>query len=213
MTTSTVPSAIDLDAHVVERAEPALLHEHRNAGADFFAGCAPALEVAPAGPPSPPPPAPCRAAPHNRRSRKRYRAERVEAERIGHRALGDQIAAADFDGVDADLGRDGVDQPLAHKGGFVAAGRTIGAARRLVGQPDMADARDRPARDRGRAAWRRRDPARWRRACACRRRCRGRIRRRCRECGRARRWPRGVDGAAGANDWRRSGARAGPRSI
>ena len=42
-------------------------------------------------------------------------------------------------GVDAGLGGDGVDQPLAHEGGFVAAGRAIGAARRLVGQPDVAD--------------------------------------------------------------------------
>ena len=38
MTTSTVPSLIDADPHVVERAEPALLDEQRDAGADQLAG-------------------------------------------------------------------------------------------------------------------------------------------------------------------------------
>ena len=66
-------------------------------------------------------------------------AERAEAERVGHGAFVDEVAAADFDGVDAGLGGDGVDQPLAHEGGLVAAGRAIGAAGRLVGQPDVAD--------------------------------------------------------------------------
>ena len=65
-------------------------------------------------------------------------AERAEAEAVGHRAFVDQIAAADLDGVDADLGGDGVDQPLAHECCLIAAGRAISAARRLVGQPDMA---------------------------------------------------------------------------
>ena len=36
----------DLDAHGVERPEPALLDEHRDAGADFFAGRAPRAQVA-----------------------------------------------------------------------------------------------------------------------------------------------------------------------
>ena len=50
------------------------------------------------------------------------------------------------------LSRDRIHQALAHERAFVAAGRAIGRRRRLVGQPEMADARDRPARDRGRAA-------------------------------------------------------------
>ena len=66
-------------------------------------------------------------------------AERFEVARKGHLALVDQIAAPDLDGVDADFGGDGIEQPLAHERALVAAGRAVGAAGRLVGEADMAD--------------------------------------------------------------------------
>ena len=58
---------------------------------------------------------------------------------IRHRAFADQVAAADLDAVDADMRGDRIHQPLAHEGGLIAPRRAIGAARRLVGQADMAD--------------------------------------------------------------------------
>ena len=58
---------------------------------------------------------------------------------IRHFGLGDEIAAADLDRIDAESRRDRVHQALAHERAFVAAGRAIGAARRLVGQADVAD--------------------------------------------------------------------------
>ena len=189
MTTSTSPDGADLDAHAVERPEPALLDENRQAGADLFAARAAlaqlALKIVPIGKPQ-------------RLVEQAgvvagivddMRAERVEAERVGHGALADQIAPADLDLVDADLRRDGVEQPFAHERGLEAAGRAVGAARRLVGETDMARRRDKPARDRGRAASPRQDRARSRHAYAYRRRCRGRTHRRCRGCALLRRWP------------------------
>ena len=69
----------------------------------------------------------------------------------------------------------GIHQPFAHEGALEPAGRAIGAARRLVGQADMRRRRDRPARDRAPAAWRRRDRAPSPRGCAHRRPGRERI--------------------------------------
>ena len=50
---------------------------------------------------------------------------------------GDQVAPPHLDRVEIELCGDGIHQPLAHEGALEAAGRAIGAARRLVGQPDM----------------------------------------------------------------------------
>ena len=55
--------------------------------------------------------------------------------RIGHRGCRNEIAAAEFDPVDAEIGRHHVDQPLAEKIGLEAARAAIGADRRLVGHP------------------------------------------------------------------------------
>ena len=65
------------------------------------------------------------------------RAKRFEIQRIGHRALGDQVAPANFYLVDADLRSDRIEQPLTDKGALVTTWRAIGAARRFVRQPDM----------------------------------------------------------------------------
>ena len=106
----------NFDAHGVEGAEAAFLHEHGHAGADVFAGRAAARQFAlqrvPAG------------GAQRLVEQQRIvagvvddmRAQRVEAERIGHGAFADQVAAADFDPVDADARGDGVEQPLAHEG-------------------------------------------------------------------------------------------------
>ena len=213
MTTSTLPSGLTVDAHGVERAEPAFFDEHGDAGADHLAVGAALLQLALQG------------RPVGKRERlveqqrvvagvvDNMGAERIELQIVGHRAFGDQIAAADFDAVDADLWR-------RWRRAAARARRSIhsGPARDRCRTASCWSAgygrwRDRPARDRAPAAWRRRDRARWRHGCAYRRRCRGRIRRRWRGYGRRRRWRRARDGSAGANDWRRSDVRAGPRSI
>ena len=54
-------------------------------------------------------------------------------QRIGHVGFGDQIAAAEFDAVDAEIGRHHVEQPLAAEIRLEAARPAIGARRRLVG--------------------------------------------------------------------------------
>ena len=56
--------------------------------------------------------------------------------RLGRR---DQVALPDLHGVDPQLRGDGVDQPLAHEGALISAGRAIGGARRLVGQAEVTD--------------------------------------------------------------------------
>ena len=96
---------------------------------------------------------------------------------------------------------------------LVAARRAIGRGRRLVGEAEMADRAIGRHPVRARAACRRSSSARGWRGCAHRRPGRARTRRRSRGCGPRRRPRRGSCGAAGANDWRRRGARGGPRSI
>ena len=54
-------------------------------------------------------------------------------ERIRHLGFRDQIAPAELDAIDAELGGRDVEQPLAKEIGLVAAGPAIGAGRRLVG--------------------------------------------------------------------------------
>ena len=68
-----------------------------------------------------------------------FLAQRFERARIGHFLGGNGIAAADLDAVDLQRVGDGVDQPFAHEGRLVAAGRAIGRGRRLVGEAEMAD--------------------------------------------------------------------------
>ena len=48
-------------------------------------------------------------------------AQRFETQRVRHGTFADQIAPADFDFIDADFCGDGIEQPLAHEGGFIAA--------------------------------------------------------------------------------------------
>ncbi len=67
------------------------------------------------------------------------RAERLDRTRIGHLGLGDQVSPPDLDAVDADPGGDRVEQALSHERAFETSRRAIGAARRLVGQPDVTD--------------------------------------------------------------------------
>ncbi len=52
-----------------------------------------------------------------------------EFDRVGHVGAGDEIAAAQFDAVDAELRRDGVHHALAHEGAFEAARRAISRGR------------------------------------------------------------------------------------
>ena len=83
------------DRAPVERAEPALLHEQRNAGADEFAGGARRSTSRLQARPIRPPPAPCRAARHSRRNRARprCRACRAAARRAFRRRRSDCAAA------------------------------------------------------------------------------------------------------------------------
>ena len=66
-------------------------------------------------------------------------AERFDRPRVGHFGDGDQIAAPDLDTIDPNLRCDRVEQSLANEGAFEPPRRAIGAARRLVGQPDVAN--------------------------------------------------------------------------
>ena len=68
-----------------------------------------------------------------------FLAEGFERARIGHLGGADGVAPPHLDAVDVELMRDRIDQPLAHEGGLVAAGRAIGRGRRLVGEAEMAD--------------------------------------------------------------------------
>ncbi len=104
-----------LDAHGIEWAEAAFLHEDGNASANLFAALASLVQVA------------LQILPTCGRQRLVEQAgiiarvvnnvgtQGVEAERVGHGAFSDEIAAAYFDFVDSDFGRDGVKQPLAHE--------------------------------------------------------------------------------------------------
>ena len=81
--------------------------------------------------------APCRAARHSRRNRAR---SRCRAYRAGARRASparDQVAPAHLDAIDAQPRGDRIEQPLAHERALEAAGRAVGAARRLVGQPNV----------------------------------------------------------------------------
>ena len=137
--TSTAPEVSTGDFHAVGRAEAALLHEHGDADADQFAGGFALLHVG------------VELVPIDLGEQLveqpdivagvvvDFLAERLERPRVGHFGVADGVAPADFDAVDAELGGDGVDQPLAHEGGLVAAGRAIGRGRRLVGEAEVAD--------------------------------------------------------------------------
>ena len=130
---------VDGDFHAVGRAKPALFHEHGDADADQFAGGFALLHVG------------VELVPIDLGEQlvqqpdivagvvMDFLAQRLERARVGQFRRADGIAPADFDAVHAELRGDGVDQPLAHEGGLVAAGRAIGRRRRLVGEAEMAD--------------------------------------------------------------------------
>ena len=143
-----------------------------------------------------------------------FGAERVERARIRHLGCGDEIAAADFDRIDA-ASRAAIasSKPLAHERALEASRRAVGAARRLVGEADAAGHAIGARRGRARAAWWRRDRERSRHGCAHRRPDREKTRRRWRGAGPLRRRRRARGNAAGASDWSRSDARGGLRSI
>ena len=63
--------------------------------------------------------------------------KRGKPQAIRHRAFVDQVSPADLNSVDAGLRRDCIDQAFAHECRFLAAGRAVRAARRLVRQPDV----------------------------------------------------------------------------
>ncbi len=130
---------IDGNSHAVGRAEPALLDKHRKPDPDKFAARFALgngrVELGPAG---------CgeklieqsdivAAVVLN------FFAERLERPRIRHFLGSDRIAAAQCDAIDLELVRDCVDQPFAHEGRLVAAGRAVGGSRRLVGQAKVSD--------------------------------------------------------------------------
>src|SRR5262249_2973894 len=74
------------------------------------------------------------------------------SEPIGHLAVGNKVAPAHLDAVDAELLRRDFDQPLAEETSFIPAGRAVGAGRRLVGNErrrSEVDVRDavRPAEE------------------------------------------------------------------
>ena len=131
--------ALYIDTHGVGRPESAFLDEHGNAGADLFARRATFLQFG------------LKRRPVRQRKRlveqqriiagviDNMRAERVEMQIVRHLGLGDQIAAADLDAVDADMRGDRIHQPLAHEGRLVTPRRAISAAWRLVGQANVAD--------------------------------------------------------------------------
>ena len=53
---------------------------------------------------------------------------------VGHLLARDQVVAAEFDAIDAEILRHHVEEPLAEEVGLEAAGPAIGADRRLVGE-------------------------------------------------------------------------------
>jgi hypothetical protein len=77
---------------------------------------------------------------------------------VRHLVRRDGIAAAHVVGIDAELDRDRIDQPLAYERGLVAAGGAVGGRRGLVGQAKVTDGAI--GRDPIRA------PAGFRRSCA-----------------------------------------------
>ena len=142
VTSSTAPVVSTRDAGAVERPEPALLDKDRDARRRPArrrrgGGAAP-----PAAPPSRSAPAPCRAAARSRRNRRRPRCRaRCSGRLNGISAAVIRLRRRTVDPVEAEPVGDRVEQPLAHEGALVASGRAIGRGRRLVGQPEMADAR------------------------------------------------------------------------
>ena len=68
-----------------------------------------------------------------------FLAERLQRTLERHFVDRDGVALSNFDRIELEFMRNGVDQPLAHEGGLEAAGRAIGRGRRLVGEAEMAD--------------------------------------------------------------------------
>ncbi len=128
---------VDLDVHAIGGTEAALLDEHGKAGADRLAGRAPARQLG------------FELVPLERDQELVEQADIVAgvvvdllAERLQrpverHLLFGDGVAPPHVVGIDAELHRDRVDQPLAHERRLVAAGRPIRRRRRLVGQAEM----------------------------------------------------------------------------
>ncbi len=131
--------AVDGDAHAFKRPEPALLDEQSEPRAHVFAGGAATRQL-------------CRQRVPLEHGESLVEqpgiiagiehdlgAERDQRPRIGHLGLGDQVASAHLDAVDAETHRDGVEQALARERALEAAGRPIGATRRLVGEAHVAN--------------------------------------------------------------------------
>jgi hypothetical protein len=133
------PRRVDLDPHTVGRTEPALLHEHGEAGTHRLAGGAAARERG------------VELVPFERGQELvqepgiiagivlDFLAQRLQRPVIGHLLGGDRVAAPHLVGVRAEPDGDGIDQPLAHEGRLVTPGRAIGGRRCLVGQAEVAD--------------------------------------------------------------------------
>src|SRR5262249_43766947 len=125
--------------HAVVRSEPALLDEQRKSRADEFAVVAPALNLN------------LQFTPFGGYERLVEEtgiiagieydlgAERPERPVVRHLGFANEITAANLDPIDRKPPRARVHQPLAHEWCFKSARGTIGAARRLVGEPHVAN--------------------------------------------------------------------------
>ena len=139
MTTSTAPEVSIVTRTPSNGPRPLFSTNMAKADADRLAGVAPPLHV---GPQLRPVHGGQRLAEQSRivaGIERDMGAERLDRTRIGHLGRGDQISPPDLDAVDSDLGGNRVEQAFAHERAFETSRRAIGAARRLVGQPDMAD--------------------------------------------------------------------------
>src|SRR5262249_30388934 len=129
----------DLDTNGVEWPKSAFLNKHRDAGTNFLAVLTTLaqrfLKFGPAGSLE-------RLVEQERvvaRIVDNLRSECFESEPVRHRTFADEVALADFYCVQVHFRSNCVQQPFADKRRFVAAGRAIGPAWRLVGQPNAAD--------------------------------------------------------------------------
>ena len=137
--TSIAPSLAKYDADIVERAEPAFLDKKAKPQADRLARLPAPGDIRAQRSPTDPVQELVEQARIVAGVLDDVGAEGVEFAAERHRRFRDEIAAPDRDRVEPEPVGDRVDEPLAHKTRLETAGRAIGAARRLVGQPHMAD--------------------------------------------------------------------------